>query len=93
MITVSDKAAARLKAIRNDVAVDGQVLRLVVQQSNGRFAIGVLPDVERDGDQIVEDAGEKVLLVDGFTSTMLNGAKIDLVDTPEGEQLALGPDM
>ncbi len=93
MISVTDKAAGRLKSIKTEVAVDGQVLRLVIQHADGRFDIGLLPDDVRDGDQIVENEGEQVLLIDGFTSTMLNGAKIDLVDTPEGEQLSLGPDM
>ena len=92
MVKVTDKAASKLRDMKNELPTTEQSFRLVVQQSDGSLNIGLLPDMQKDGDAIVENDGEKVLLVDQLTSDMLDGAKIDLVETPQGEQLAIGPE-
>lgn len=91
MVTVTDKAAAKLKEMKHSLPAGNQTLRLVMQEADGMLNIGLAPDNEKEGDQVVESEGEKVLLVDPVTSDILDGTKIDMVATPQGEQLAIGP--
>ena len=91
MVTVTDKAAAKLREMKSVLPENGQTLRLVMQEADGLLNIGLAPDQEKEGDQIVESEGEKVLLVDPITSDILDGTRIDVVDTPQGEQLSIGP--
>ena len=46
-----------------------------------------LPDREKAGDQVVEHEGDVLLLIGTEASQPLDGATIDLAETPEGAQL------
>jgi hypothetical protein len=58
--------------------------------SSGRHRRAGLPDRERPGDQIVEYAGEKVLLVDDRLSEALTGTLIDCTRVGMETELVIG---
>jgi Fe-S cluster assembly iron-binding protein IscA len=86
MVRVTTRALEMLAELRASANMDDPHigLRLEAAASGG---LGLLPDRERPGDQIVEYAGEKVLLVDDDLSEVLTGAQIDC--KPVGEEMQL----
>jgi len=86
MVRVTERALdmlAEIKASAN-IGDPDMGLRLEPATSGG---LGLLLDRERAGDQIVEYAGEKVLLVDDRLSEVLTGAEIDC--EPVGKEMHL----
>ncbi len=55
----------------------------------GQIELGLGLDRPQEGDQVVEHNGKKVLLVDESTGDMLDGVTLDVVDTPDGQQLTI----
>jgi len=89
MVTVTTRAIevlAELKASANMGDPDIG-LRLEAAATGG---LGLLPDHERPGDQIIKYAGEKVLLVDDRLSEALTGALIDCKRVGKETQLVIG---
>lgn len=87
MLTVTEKAAEELKSTLDAVEPeDGQILRLIYDQSSG---FGLTLDEEQEGDQIVESAGKKVLLIGSDLADAVDGATIDVRDTDEGPRLTI----
>lgn len=60
-------------------------LRLVIQGTQAGLAL----DYAKEDDQVVEHEGHPVLLVDPQLSQILDGATVDVTDTPEGERLTI----
>ncbi len=58
-----------------------------VDSQTGEVGLSLVLDQPHEGDQVVEHAGKKVLLVDPSTSDLLEGITLDAVDTPEGRRL------
>lgn len=89
MVTVTTRAIEMLAEIRASANMgDPDVgLRLEAADTGG---LGLLPDRERPGDQIVEYAGEKVLLVDDRLSEALTGTLIDCTRVGKETQLVIG---
>lgn len=67
-------------------AEDPLGLRLVAQGSE----VGLSLDRRRDGDEVVEQDGRSVLIVDGTTAEQMVGMTLDVVETPEGVRLQPG---
>ena len=90
MITVTERAKEHLKetldANTDESAAEPQGLRLGMT-GPGQFGLGL--DTERDGDEVVEHEGSKVLMVEGELATRLQGITLDLQATGEGEQLVM----
>ncbi len=87
MINATKKATSELRRVLESLeGVTEQLLRLA-PDPQGNFVLTV--DIEREDDESVDDEGTKILVVDSDTSILLDGAVIDLVDTPEGPQLTL----
>jgi Fe-S cluster assembly iron-binding protein IscA len=61
-------------------------LRLTMNNA-GELGLGI--DSEKEGDQVVEHEGSKVLFVEQVLSEQLEGFAIDMVDTPEGARLTI----
>jgi Fe-S cluster assembly iron-binding protein IscA len=61
-------------------------LRLTMNDA-GELGLGI--DSEKEGDQIVEHEGSKILFIEQVLSDHLEGFAIDLVDTPEGARLTI----
>jgi hypothetical protein len=89
MVRVTVRALEMLAELRASANMDGPDigLRLEAAASGG---LGLLPDRERPGDQIVEYAGETVLLVDDDLSEALTGAQIDCKPVGKEMQLVIG---
>lgn len=86
MLNVTEKATAALsEALEANREDDSDVLRLT-QAAEG---MGLSIDKEQDGDQVVEHDERKVLVIEPKVSDALDGATIDIVDTPEGQRLVL----
>lgn len=89
MVTVTTRAMkvlADLKASTNMQDPDIG-LRLKAAASGG---LGLLPDRERPGDQIIKYAGKKILLVDDRLSEALTGTEIDCKTVGKETQLVIG---
>src|SRR5262249_14591002 len=86
MLRVTARALGMLAEIKASANIgDPDIgLRLEAATSGG---LGLLPDRERPGDQIVVYAGEKILLVDDRLSEVLTGAEIDC--KPVGKKMQL----
>ena len=90
MITVTAEAADVL-AIRAEVETTDpeETFRLVPA---GSEQLGLTLDRVKEGDQVVEHEGVKVLLVGAELADAVDGLVIDCEDTPEGRRLIVsGP--
>ena len=59
----------------------------IVPLADGR--VGLIMDMFRDGDQVVEHDGEKILVVGPELGDSLDGLVFDCVDTEAGKQLTI----
>jgi len=92
MITVTDRARARLAQLKTSAHVDEPEvgLRLELEPAvEGQFVLS--PDRPVVGDHIVEDAGAKILLIDGALARVLANATIDYESTDTGVHLIVKP--
>ena len=87
MLQVTEGASQELKRILESVSREPeQFLRLVVDQAGGlRLAL----DSEREGDQVVENEGTKVMFIEPGIVEQMKGVTLDFKDTAEGAQLIL----
>jgi hypothetical protein len=89
MITVTAQAAEKLKAVAQAELRDpSQSLRLVTDDS-GRLAL--VAGWVREGDQVVEHEGLKVLLIGAEVAEAVDGMIADCEDTSEGPCLTISP--
>jgi Fe-S cluster assembly iron-binding protein IscA len=87
-VTVTERATDELRNMLAEASTkEGQVLRLVAQPEGRGFALGT--DQVEDGDQVVEEGGEPVLVVSEDLSEALDGAVIDVEETEEGARLTV----
>jgi Fe-S cluster assembly iron-binding protein IscA len=84
MLNVSQKAAAALhETLDQNQSDDDEVLRIAQTEQGLALAIGR----EHEGDQIVDHEDRHILAIDQSLSDALDGATLDLADTPEGPRL------
>lgn len=87
MVRVTERAKEELRRILLDMVDEpGMSLRLVPGAS-GQF--GLVPDVEKAGDQVVEHEQIKVLLIDEELAGFFERVTVDCQETPEGPQLVI----
>jgi len=87
MLDVTERAKQELKRILSS-KVDHPLAALrLISTNTGEFGLSI--DIEAEGDQVVEHAGSKVLLVEDRLATKLDGVTFDVEDTPEGPNLVL----
>jgi Fe-S cluster assembly iron-binding protein IscA len=87
MVHVTDRAKTALKsALSRSAEEPGVGLRVEV---SGEGACALFPEREKAGDEVVEHEGEVLLLIGEDASQPLDGATIDLAQTPEGAQLVV----
>lgn len=86
MVTVTDTAGQALAQMLDQAPTEeGQALRLVSAEQGYQLDT----DVQREGDQVVEQQGQAVLLVSQEVNENLGDITIDLQSTNEGPRLAL----
>lgn len=87
MLNVTEKARDILaQTLETSEAADEQGLRLA-RTPQGEFGLAI--DEEREGDQVVKQDERPVLFVDQEVSTALDGAILDVDESPEGTRLTL----
>ena len=88
MVAVTTRAIEALADLRASANMgDPDIgLRLEAAAAGG---LGLLPDRQRPGDQIVEYAGETILLVAGGLSEVLSGTLIDCKTVGQETQLVI----
>jgi len=87
MFTVTDRAAQVLREILTSHATaPDEALRLAPMAGGG---FGLVVDVEREGDEVIQSEGATLLLLDEEVSSALDGVTLDCVDTPQGVRLTL----
>ncbi len=88
MVTVTERAKDALLSMKEaeDVGLPEVGLRLA-REPSGQF--GLVPDMSKPGDQVVEHQGSKVLLIGSEFSADLAGMVIDCHAAPEGTELVL----
>ena len=87
MVKVTDRAKVALKsALSRSVEEPGIGLRVEVSEEG---SCALFPDREKAGDQVVEHEGGALLFIGEEASQPLDGATIDLAETPEGTHLVV----
>ena len=85
MITLTENAANQLGKLHSENAEEGQHLRILVGAGGcSGFEYGMSFDEKKDGDQLFESNGVK-LLVDPTSLEYLNGCTIDFNDGLSGK--------
>jgi Fe-S cluster assembly iron-binding protein IscA len=88
MVTVTERAKEELKkALESANISEPEVGLRLAPTAPGQF--GLVADGEREGDQVIEYEGSKVLLVGSELAEPLDGVTIDCQDTPEGARLVM----
>ncbi|MEX2374043.1 MAG: hypothetical protein WD942_00435 [Dehalococcoidia bacterium] len=86
MLQVTEAAVEQLnELLENADAGESQGIRLVQNEAGVALQI----DLPQEGDQVVAAGDRPVLLIGPELSTALDGATLDTVETPEGNQLKL----
>jgi len=89
MLTVTAQAAAKLKeAIQAQTEDPELAIRLVPSAAKPR-QLDMALDKEKEGDQVVESEGVKVLFVSSELTQAMDGMVIDCQETPQGAQFSI----
>jgi len=84
MVTVSERAKARLLEQKHAANLDGEADGLrVADGPSGQWIL--VADQAREDDQIVEYMGSTVLLIDPVAQSALDGVRMDCLETAEGD--------
>ena len=84
MLTVTALAAEKLKEAIQAQTPDPEVAIRLVPSPSMPNRIEMVLDKEKEGDQVVESEGAKVLLVSLELAPALDGMVIDCQETPQG---------
>jgi len=87
MVNVTGRAKIALKnALSRSAEEPGIGLRVEISEGG---ACSLFPDSHKPGDQVIEHEGDPLLLIGEDVSEPLDGATIDLTETPQGAQLVI----
>jgi Fe-S cluster assembly iron-binding protein IscA len=95
MLTVTVEAAEKLKEAIQAQTTDPEVAIRLIPSASKPNHLDLALDKEKEGDQVVENEGVKVLIVSSELSEVLDGMVLDCQETPEGAAFSisrLGPD-
>jgi Fe-S cluster assembly iron-binding protein IscA len=88
MVTITDRARARLAQLKTAAHVDEPEVGLRLElEPTAEGELVLAPDRPMPGDQVVEDAGAKILLIDEALARLLTDATIDFESTDTGAHL------
>ena len=91
MVTVTAPAAEKIRGDLQAVTSEPEVgIRLIPSPSIPN-RIQMVLDKEKEGDQIVESEGVKVLLLDPEIAQALEGMVINYEETPQGARFTIAP--
>ena len=87
MISVTKRAQQELKRLLTaTVDYPGACLRLV-DRGQGRLGLGI--DIEEPDDQVVEDEGRTLLIIEPELANNIHQITLDVDDTPDGVELVV----
>lgn len=89
MLTVTAQAAAKLKEAIQAQTEDPELAIRLVPSAARPNQLDMALDKEKEGDQIVESEGAKVLFVSAELNQALDGMVIDCQETPQGPQFSI----
>ena len=89
MLTVTALAAEKLKEAIQAQTTDPEVAIRLIPSPSIPNRIEMVLDKEREGDQVVESEGAKVLLISLELAPALDGMVIDCQETPQGVQFTI----
>ncbi|EJY55231.1 iron-sulfur cluster assembly accessory protein [Alicyclobacillus hesperidum URH17-3-68] len=85
MITLTESAAERVRALISEQASDEDALRLYTKPGGCTgFSYGMALDVQKEGDQVFTQHGVKVV-VDPESLELIDGSEVDYVDDLTGQ--------
>ena len=89
MVTVTAPAAQKLRENLQAVATDPEVgIRLILSPSIPN-RIEMVLDKDKEGDQVVESEGIKILRLDPEIAQLLEGMVIDYEEKPQGGRFTI----
>ena len=89
MLTVTAQAAGKLKEAIQAQTTDPEVAIRLVPSSSRPNQLDMTLDKEKEGDQVVESEGVKVLFISSELVQVLEGMVIDCQETPEGVHFSI----
>jgi len=84
MLTVTPLAAEKLKEAIQAKTTDPEVCIRLIPSPSKPNQLEMALDKERQGDQVVESEGVKILLLSPELASVLEGMVIDCQETPQG---------
>jgi len=87
MVTITARAKDTLLQLRAQANMDDPELGLRLEADNS--ILGLFPDWQKPGDQVVEVAGATVLLIADDLADALTGVTIDSQTTDDGTQVVI----
>ncbi len=87
MVYVTERAREVFKLALDDLTEETEMTLRLGQTPAG--SLGVFPDTEKDGDQVIDHEGQTVLLIGREVSEALAGRTIDVEETDEGFKFVL----
>jgi len=89
MISLTETAAQRIRAMREEMATDGQSLRIFVEKGGcSGFEYGMSFDQANEGDERIEASGVSIIIDRQFVP-QLQGVKIDFDDGLNGKGFSI----
>ena len=89
MLTVTALAAGKLKEAIQAQTTDPEVGIRLVPSSSRPNQLDMTLDKEKEGDQVVESEGAKILLLSSELARVLEGMVIDCQETPQGVHFSM----
>jgi Fe-S cluster assembly iron-binding protein IscA len=89
MLTVTAQAASKLKEAIQAQTEDPEVAIRLIPSTARPNQLDMALDKEKEGDQVVESEGAKVLFVSSELAQVLDGMVIDCQETPEGVRFSI----
>lgn len=85
MITLTDKAVAKIRELEAEKATEGQLLRIFVEAGGcSGFEYGMSFDAKKDEDRVLESNGVS-FLIDATSLEYLDGSEVDFDDGLSGK--------
>jgi Fe-S cluster assembly iron-binding protein IscA len=89
MVTVTASAAEKIRGDLQAAATDPEVAIRLIPSPTAPNQIQMILDKEKEGDQVVESEGVKILLLDSEIAPALEGMVIDYEESPQGGKFSL----
>jgi Fe-S cluster assembly iron-binding protein IscA len=89
MVTVTARAAEKLRGDLQAVTTDPEAAVRLIPSPSVPNQIKMILDKEKEGDQVVESEGVKILLLDSEIGEVLEGMVIDYEETPQGTRFTI----